>query len=240
MLKVNIILCFGVAFWDLIPNSSCSMHQSSCLFNCSSALWNTFGHQISERTGTHHDYSEGKSLTLTSSVSSCLWLSSAELGFCCGSLLSEGFFFSFFFFFLAFDCADCSGGELTSFSFSREGFSPWSPFWWLGEVASGVSVVSMFSTGVTGGIWKSKAKAEPCPVKEIWLAVVSVLSDDAAVSSWSAEELSEKKLNLKVFSLRVQRGFSALVSAGAELFDCGSISVKLTFAKKKKKRRITC
>lgn len=164
-------------------------------------------------------------------MSSLPWLPSAELGFCCGSvLLSTGFFPDFFFFFLDFDCVDGSGVELTSCN--DDGFSSWMHCWLPGEEVSGVSVVSIFSTGDTEGIWKLKAKAELCPVKDIRLAAGSALSDDDEdVSFWSAAELSGRKLNLKVLSVRVQRGFSAVPSTGVELFDSGSISDKWTYTK---------
>lgn len=168
---------------------------------------------MSSWTVAYRNKFKGKPQTLTNSVSSPPWFPSATPGSCCGTVLSEGFFFPDFFFFLAFDCTDAPGATA---SWDSEGFPSWDSCLLPREEACGVSVISMGSTGVEEGIWKLKAKVEPCPVKDIRLG---------AVSGLSVGRLSGRKLNLKLLSLWDQSGLSALPVRGAEPFDLGSISV---------------
>ena len=164
-------------------------------------------------------HSKGQHPTLTSSSSSCF----PSAGFSCGSV-PEGFFVPDFFFFFDLDCTAKSAGVLTSFK--GEASCSWTHCWLIGEEQSEILAVSISSTGVAGGIWKLKAKVEPCPVNNIRL-VVSSVQPDGDVFSWGAGELLVQKLNLKELSLRVQRDFSALPSTDVELFDFFSMSVEL-------------
>lgn len=206
------LLCLGVVFRDFIPNSSCSMHQSNCLFSCSSALWGKkFRHQNSSLTETPQCIFGAKHRTLTSSVSLPASLTWTEPDSCRGSEIC--FFPDFFFFFLDFVCNTTWSIELTSWDICT-----WAPSWLSWDEMFWVSVVSICSTV---GILKLNKKLEPCPFMESQPLAGSASSEGADVGFTGAGQSTGMKSNLKLLSLLAQTELLMWV----ELFDLVSISV---------------